>query len=91
MLLQSEVRARISKDMKDEVTVILESMGIDTSLAIRIYFQEIINQGRLPFEWPTRRAVPEMTAARKSALSGKPLNAKELDAALSHIKLDKKD
>jgi len=44
------VQARIDDNLKLQTENILKSMGLTFSTAINIYFQQIVNQRRIPFD-----------------------------------------
>ena len=46
----SVIQARIENELKEKVEEALASMGLTMSAAINIYFHQILNQGRIPFD-----------------------------------------
>jgi len=48
------VQARVSAELKEEAEAVLSAMGISTAEAIRIFLQQTVNSGGLPFQ-PTAR------------------------------------
>lgn len=44
------IQARIDDNLKLQTEYILKSMGLTFTAAINIYFQQIVNQKRIPFE-----------------------------------------
>jgi DNA-damage-inducible protein J len=50
MALNSVVRARVDKDLKDEVQVIFNELGINTSQAINIFLKKVALEKGMPFD-----------------------------------------
>lgn len=50
MATDAYVRARIDTETKNRAGIILESMGLNISDAIRMMLIQVIREGRLPFE-----------------------------------------
>ena len=63
----SVVRARVSADVKREASVILKSMGITTSDAIRMLLVRVVADKALPFEVKAPNAVTEEAIAASRA------------------------
>ncbi len=61
------VRARISEDVKNEASAVLEAMGLTVSDAFRIMMTRIAREHALPFEplIPNEETIAAMRAARK--------------------------
>ena len=61
------VRARISEDVKNEASAVLEAMGLTVSDAFRIMMTRIAREHALPFEplIPNQETIAAMSAARK--------------------------
>ena len=64
------VRARISKKTKTQAEKVMKKMGLSTSEAIRIFFNQIVDNKSLPFELcmpspATQRALDEDTSKAK--------------------------
>jgi len=58
------VNIRTDKRLMEQVQSVLESMGIDMTMAINLYFDQIVCRNRLPFELErpnaeTRAAIEE--------------------------------
>lgn len=49
------VQARITPELKEEAEAILASMGFTTADAIRVFLQQIVNTGELPFQPTTKQ------------------------------------
>jgi len=50
MALNSTVRARVDKELKEEVEAILSQIGLNTSQAITIFLKRIKYEKGIPFE-----------------------------------------
>ncbi|NCA90567.1 MAG: type II toxin-antitoxin system RelB/DinJ family antitoxin [Gammaproteobacteria bacterium] len=61
------VRARISEEVKNEASTVLEAMGLTVSDAFRIMMTRIAREHALPFEplIPNEETIAAMRAARK--------------------------
>jgi DNA-damage-inducible protein J len=61
------VRARISEEVKNEASAVLEAMGLTVSDAFRIMMTRIAREHALPFEplIPNEETIAAMRAARK--------------------------
>jgi addiction module RelB/DinJ family antitoxin len=57
--MNSTVQARISPELKEEAEAIFASMGMTTAEAIRIFLQQTVNMGGLPFQ-PMAKIPPLM-------------------------------
>ncbi len=65
--MNTVVRARISEEIKNEATVVLEAMGLTVSDAFRIMMTRIAREHALPFEplVPNEGTIAAMRAARQ--------------------------
>ena len=65
--MSTVVRARISEDVKNEASAVLEAMGLTVSDAFRIMMTRIAREHALPFEplIPNEETIAAMRAARK--------------------------
>lgn len=50
VLKASLVKSRVTKDLKNDSKVILESCGLTLSSAIRVFLEQVVMNGGLPFE-----------------------------------------
>lgn len=78
----ADVRLRVEPKLKNEVVRILADHGLELSIAIRIFFKQVVAQQGLPFE--VRRPNAKTLAAMKRAQTTKARfsSAKELFDAL---------
>lgn len=49
------VQSRISPELKQQADAILAAMGLSTADAIRLFLQQVVNSGGLPFQPTARR------------------------------------
>lgn len=75
----ADVRLRVEPELKDEVVKILADAGLELSIAIRLFFKQVVAHRGLPFEVrqpnaATLRAMKEARAIAKPRFS----SAKEL-------------
>lgn len=65
--MNTVVRARISEDVKNEATAVLEAMGLTVSDAFRLMMIRTAREHALPFEpfVPNEETVAAMRAARE--------------------------
>jgi len=47
------IRCRINPDIKREGEAILDSIGMSTSEAMRLFFRQLVNRGEFPLELKT--------------------------------------
>ena len=57
------VQARITPELKEEADAVLEALGLSTSDAIRIFLQQVVNMGGLPFRPSVKQPNRETQAA----------------------------
>ena len=64
------VRARIDENIKEEATIVLASMGLTISDAIRLMLTRVAREKKLPFEplIPNTETIAAMKEARKGNL-----------------------
>jgi DNA-damage-inducible protein J len=65
--MNTVVRARISEEIKNEASAVLDAMGLTVSDAFRIMMTRIAREHALPFEplIPNEETIAAMRAARK--------------------------
>ena len=57
------VQARIDRELKEEADAVLAALGLSTAEAIRIFLQQVVNSGGLPFRPSVKQPSPETQAA----------------------------
>jgi len=62
--LNTTVRARIDNDVKVSAEAVLQSIGMEPSDAIRLFYQQIANRGEFPLELrvPNQTTINAMNA-----------------------------
>ena len=65
------VQSRINSELKEDAAAVFESMGMSTGDGIRMFLQQTVNIGRLPFQPTTRVPNAETQAAMQDARDGK--------------------
>jgi DNA-damage-inducible protein J len=70
MSANAVVRARIDEHIKEEASVVLETMGLTTSDAIRLMLTRVAREKALPFEplVPNKKTIEAMKQARRGKL-----------------------
>jgi len=75
------IQSRVKPSIKEEAEIIFESIGLTTSDAIRIFLQQTINCGGLPFQLVAKKPNSKTQKAIKELEKGggkKFKNTKEL-------------
>lgn len=65
------IQVRVPAQMKKEADEVFAEMGLKTTDAIRMFLQQTINRGSLPFSPKTRQPKEELLEALYEARSGK--------------------
>ena len=63
IMSNATVQARISQELKDDAEAIFAAMGLTTAEAIRVFLQQTVNNGGLPFQPIARRPNAETLEA----------------------------
>lgn len=64
------VQSRVSPELKKQADAIFMAMGLNTADAIRIFLQQVVNSGGLPFQPTARRPNAETRAAMQEIEDG---------------------
>jgi len=82
MAENSVVRARINEDIKQEASIVLGSMGLTISDALRMLLTRVAKEKKLPFEpmAPNAETIAAMKEARRGNLANVSLD--ELQAMI---------
>lgn len=64
------VQSRVSPELKEQAEAVFAALGLSTSDAIRMFLQQTVNTGGLPFQPSTRRPNAETLEARREIESG---------------------
>ena len=62
------IQIRVSRELKEEAETVFKSIGLKTSEAIRLFLQQSINNGGLPFQ--PMAAKPKTSPEEYDALKG---------------------
>ena len=57
------VQARINPDLKEQADALFAALGLSTADAIRLFLQQSVNAGGLPFQPSVKRPNPDTLAA----------------------------
>jgi DNA-damage-inducible protein J len=66
-LKATEVRSRISHELKMEASDVLNGCGLNVSSAIRLFLEQVVREQRIPFEVKRRVPSAKMAIALKEA------------------------
>lgn len=80
------VRARISADLKQEATEVLEKMGLSVSDAIRMMLVRVAAERALPFDVKVPNQVTQ--AAMEEVRTGKGKRFKRVDDLMTFLNAD---
>ncbi len=86
MSANAVVRARISEDIKEEASVVLESMGLTVSDAFRLLLTRVAKEKALPFEPLIPNA--ETIAAIKETRTSKLKSFDNIDSLMADLNAD---
>ena len=64
------VQARVTPELKEEAETVLAEIGLSTADAIRVFLQQIVNAGGLPFQPIAKRPNAETLEAMAELESG---------------------
>lgn len=57
------VQARVTSELKQEAEAVLAAIGLSTSDSIRLFLQQVVNSGGLPFKPTAKQPNAETMAA----------------------------
>ena len=65
--MNSEIRVRISPDLKNQATAVLSQCGLTISDAVRLFLEQVVMRDGLPFEikMPNITTIAAMKESRK--------------------------
>jgi len=67
MATNETVQARVPKELKMQAEAVFSSMGLKTSDAIRLFLQQSVNSGGLPFQPKAKLPTMETKEAMRQA------------------------
>lgn len=77
------IHARVEPDLKHEAEAILKQLGLNTTQAVTLFFQQVRLRKGLPFE--VKLPTPETENALRDVLAGKNLEPFSLDELVKEI------
>jgi DNA-damage-inducible protein J len=79
------VQSRVNPELKAQAESVFASMGMSTADAIRIFLQQSVNDGGLPFQPHAKIPNAETIAAFKEAEEGKTSYHENVDAMFNDL------
>ncbi len=73
--MNDTVQSRVSPELKRDAERVFRAMGLKTSDAIRLFLQQTVNIGGLPFRPTTAQPNAETVAALRETQSGENLSS----------------
>ncbi len=73
--MKDTVQSRVSPELKADAEKVFNAMGMKTSEAIRLFLQQTVNIGGLPFRPTAAQPNAKTAAAMKETRSGEKLSA----------------
>lgn len=65
------VQSRVNPELKKQASTVFKSMGMSTADAIRMFLQQTVNTGQLPFQPSAKIPNKETQAAMQEVRDGK--------------------
>lgn len=69
-MMNETIQTRVSPTLKKEAEDLFAQMGLNLSDAIRMFLQQSVNEGRIPFQPRAKRPNAETIAAMEEAERG---------------------
>ena len=85
MAVNETVQARVTAELKADAEAIFAAMGLKTSDAIRLFLQQSVNIGGLPFQPKATVPNTETIAAIKEIESGQGTSYKDVNALFDDL------
>lgn len=82
------IQARIKPELKEQAESIFDAMGLSMGDAIRLFLQQSVNIGGLPFQPMTKRPNAETVAALDELESGQGKRFATVDELLADLETD---
>ncbi len=70
-MANTTIQSRIKVELKEQAEAIFEAMGLTVSEGIRLFLQQVVNVGGLPFTPTAKRPNAETQAAMDELATGK--------------------
>ncbi len=82
------IQSRIKPELKEQAEAVFEAIGLSMGDAIRIFLQQSVNVGGLPFQPTAKRPNAETLAALEELESGKAKRFANVDALIADLEAD---
>jgi len=72
--METSIKARVSEELKREAAEVLHDCGLNVSTAIRLFLEQVVKSGGLPFEvrrYPSESMKTALKATAEIEASGK--------------------
>lgn len=79
------IQARVKKELKEEAEEILDAMGLTLSDGVRLFLQQVVNTGSLPFQPTIKQPNAETIAAMNELERGGGQRAKSVKAMFAQL------
>ncbi len=73
--MNATVQSRVAKELKEDAERVFKAMGLKTSDAIRLFLQQSVNVGGLPFRPTAMQPNAETMAAMRETQRGENLSS----------------
>ena len=82
------IQSRIRPELKEQAEAIFEAIGLSMGDAIRLFLQQSVNTGGLPFQPTAKRPNAETLAALEEVESGKGKRFATVDELIADLEAD---
>lgn len=82
------IQSRIKPELKEQAEAVFEAIGLSMGDAIRLFLQQSVNVGGLPFQPTAKRPNAETVAAIEELESGKGKRFATVDELLADLEAD---
>ncbi len=82
------IQSRIKPELKEQAEAVFEAIGLSMGDAIRIFLQQSINVGGLPFQPTAKRPNAETVAALEELEGGKGKRFANVDELIADLEAD---
>jgi DNA-damage-inducible protein J len=82
------IQSRIKPELKEQAEAIFEAIGLSMGDAIRIFLQQSVNVGGLPFQPSAKRPNAETVASLDELESGKGKRLANLDELIADLEAE---
>lgn len=82
------IQSRIRPELKEQAEAVFEAIGLSMGDAIRLFLQQSVNTGGLPFQPTAKRPNAETLAALEEVESGKGKRFATVDELIADLEAD---